>query len=83
MEKGDDHVKCRLVNRLYDDNNYECKEGDIVLIQSKEIQDPTPATIMNIQVNVVTFLFDDPIIGYKPITIRTKDVIMCQHYQNA
>lgn len=72
---------CRLVNRLYDDDKTECKEGDLLLVQTKHIPDPTIATIQQIQVNLVTLLFDDPTIGYRPINIRINDFVTCKKYK--
>lgn len=74
-------MHCKLVNRLYDDDNTECKEGDMLLIQTDDIPDVTLATIQKIQVNVVTLLFDDAIIGYQPINIRVKNFITCKKYK--
>lgn len=72
---------CKLVNRLYDDDKIECKEGDMLLVQTDKIPDMTVATIQKIQVNVVTLLFDDPTIGYRPINIRVNEFIVCKKYR--
>ena len=71
----------KIVTRLYDDEENECKIGDSVIIQTKTMNDIAVGVIKNIQTNLITLEFDDPLIGYQPINIRKSDVIKCILYK--
>lgn len=70
----------KMVIRLYDDNNTECKIGDSIIIKTKRMIDTSVAKIIDIHTNMLTLEFDDPIIGYKPMNIRILDIQTCTLY---
>ena len=71
----------KMVTRLYDDEENECKIGDSVIIQTKTMNDIAVGVIKNIQTNLITLEFDDPLIGYQPINVRKSDIIKCILYK--
>lgn len=71
-------MKVELVTRAYDDDGKECKEGDVVLIQTKEIEEPARGRIQKIHTRAIVFVFDDPIIGYTPQKIRLEDIVSAE-----
>lgn len=71
----------KMVTRLYDDEEKECKIGDSVIIQTKTMNDIAVGVIKNIQTNLITLEFDDPLIGYQPINVRKSDIIKCILYK--
>lgn len=74
-------MEIKTLHRIYDDRGVECCIGDIVLLQTKEMDDPMLATIENIMTNVATFLLDDRSVGYVPIKARPADVVSITLYQ--
>ena len=74
-------MEIKTINRVYDDNGKECKEGDIVLLQTNKMDEITQATIDSIMTSMVTFILDDRILGYVPLKVRAKDVKSITLYQ--
>lgn len=74
-------MEIKFVIRLYDDNGDECKIGDSVIIQTKDMNDVAVGVIKNIQTNLLTLEFDDPLIGYEPKNIRKTDILQCILYK--
>lgn len=71
----------KMVTRLYDDEDKECKTGDSIIIQTRTMNDIAVGVIKNIKTNMIIVEFDDPLIGYQPVTIRTIDIIKCILYK--
>lgn len=70
-------MQIKTVHRIYDDNGEECKRGDVVLIRTKDMDEPCQATIDTIMTNLASFILDDPIYGVKPMKTRVTDVMSC------
>lgn len=70
-------MKLRLTTRLYDDSGKECKEGDEIMIQAKDMDLPGQAIIQEIKTSYFTIMFNDRIIGYQQRTLRPQDVMVC------
>lgn len=68
-------MKIELVTRIIDDNNNEVKENDTVMIQTKEMTEPAPAIVINIQTTIFTIRFMDAIYGNQPRILRTSEII--------
>lgn len=73
-------MKIKLVNRVYDDDGNECKEGDLVLIQGNDLPEIVVATINKIESRNATFVIDDSVYGYMPKKYRVEDVISIKKY---
>ena len=67
-------MEIKTLHRIYDDNGKECCPGDIVLLQTKDMDDVMQATIDTIMTNMAVFILDDRAIGYVPIKARVKDI---------
>lgn len=74
-------MRVKIVTRAYDDNGHELKEGDMILIQTKDIPEPALGKIQKIQTKIITCIFDDPIIGYAPKKIRLEDIMTAEYYR--
>lgn len=75
-------MHANIVIRAYDDNKKECKEGDMLLIQTKDIPEPTLCKIKTIHTKILICTFDDPIIGYGPKKIRYEDIISATYHKS-
>ncbi len=73
-------MRIQITPIIYDDNNVQCRVGDKLLIQTRYMQDLSVGTILEIYGTSMHLQFEDARIGYKPITIRTSDVISCTKY---
>lgn len=74
-------MKIITVTRILDDNGKECRAGDQVLLQTKEMDEMVQATIDNIMTNMASFIVDDRSIGYVPIKVRASDIVSLTLYQ--
>lgn len=74
-------MKIQMIPVIYDDNNEECRIGDTILVSTKKIPDLTPAKIKHISTTFVTLIFDDPLIGFQPINLRTNEILECKMYR--
>lgn len=70
------------VSRILDDNEQECKPGDTVLLQTKDMDEMVQATIHSIMTNMATFIVDDKLMGYYPIKTRACDIISLTKYNH-
>ena len=68
-------MKIKTVQRIYDDNDEECRIGDMVLLKTKDMDDLVQATIENIMTNVAVFIIDDKALGYVPMKLRVNDIV--------
>ena len=73
-------MEIKTLHRIYDDNGVECKIGDTVLIQTKNMDEVVLATVDKVMTNMATFIVDDRVIGYVPIKVRVSDVISIVRY---
>ena len=73
-------MKIETVHRIYDDSGKECKVGDMVLLQTKDMDDMVQAQIEDIKTTMATFLVDDRAIGWMPIKVRCEDVVYISKY---
>lgn len=73
-------MELKLVNRIIDDNGIEVKENDDVLIQTKDMDDFSMATVLEIRTNVFTVRFRDRLLGYMEQKLRPADVTMLTKY---
>lgn len=74
-------MKIDIKFRIYDDRNQECKEGDMILIQTKDMPDPMIGIINEILAHTFTITFNNtPLISQKQ-RIRTDQVIRCERYK--
>lgn len=73
-------MQIKVVNRIYDDDGIECKEGDNVLIRTHDMDNITLARIQTIMTNSAIFFFDDKVIGIRPITLRTEHIAELRKY---
>lgn len=69
-----------LKSCFYDDYGNECKEGDTILIQTKDMEEPLIAILR--QINTLSFLvtFDEILSGYRDRQLRPSDVILCEKH---
>lgn len=74
-------MEIKLINAIYDDNNVECRVGDNVLVRTKRIKEPSVAKIEYIGATYVTLVFDDPLIGFQPVRLRTNEILECTAYR--
>ena len=65
--------------KAHDENN-ECRIGDTILVRTTRITDLSPAKIKHIATTFLTLEFDDPLIGFAPINIRTNEILECKSY---
>lgn len=67
-------MKIELLPRIIDDNNIEVRENDVIMIQTKEMTDPAPALVNNIETTLVTITFLDAIYGNQPCMLRASEI---------
>ena len=72
--KDKNKMKITMMPVVYDDENNECRIGDTILT------DLSPAKIKHIATTFLTLEFDDPLIGFAPINIRTNEILECKSY---
>lgn len=71
-------MELKLITRLYDDAGNECKLGDTILIQSKNMDMAGKAIIQDIKTSYFTVIFDDRLIGYHSAKFRPSDILTCR-----
>lgn len=80
-------MELKMVIRAYDDMGKECSEGDKVLIQTRSMknsmQEPAAATIIRIDVHILTVRFDDPLIARGEIMLKPSDIESIQYMKPA
>lgn len=80
-------MELKMVIRAYDDMDKECSEGDKVLIQTRSMknsmQEPAAATIIRIDVHILTVRFDDPLIARGEIMLKPSDIESIQYMKPA
>ena len=64
----------KIVTRLYDDKNIECKEGDTVLIETKKSEEPIVATIKELQTHLLIAESDNPLLGTTLLRLRPEEI---------
>ena len=64
----------KIVTRLYDDKNVECKEGDTVLIETKKSEEPIVATIKELQTHLLLAESDNPLLGTTLLRLRPEEI---------
>lgn len=64
----------KIVTRLYDDKNVECKEGDTVLIETKKSEEPIVATIKELQTHLLIAESDNPLLGTTLLRLRPEEI---------
>lgn len=78
--KDENEMKITMMPVVYDDENNECRIGDTILVRTTRITDLSPAKIKHIATTFLTLEFDDPLIGFAPINIRTNEILECKSY---
>ena len=74
-------MKITMMPVVYDDENNECRIGDTILVRTTRIPELSPAKIKHIATTFLTLEFDDPLIGFAPINIRTNEILECKSYK--
>lgn len=69
-------MQIKLLARIYDDKQQECKTGDTINIQTNDMDMPGQAIIKDIKTSYFTIIFDDRLIGYHEKILRPSDVLM-------
>ena len=64
----------KIVTRLYDDKNVECKEDDTVLIETKKSEEPIVATIKELQTHLLIAESDNPLLGTTLLRLRPEEI---------
>lgn len=67
-------MQIKLLPRIFDDNDIEVKENELVLVQTKTMQEPTLALINHIDTTIIKFTFIDVLMGHKPQKFHIKDI---------
>ena len=70
-------MKTILCTRIIDDKGIECKEGDDIIIQTKEMTSPLECTIKEIYTKMIVVMFKEIIYGYSKKRIKIDDVLLC------
>lgn len=73
-------MRIQMTPIVIDDDGKECRIGNTILIRTKKIKELSPGKITNIATTFITLVFDDPYIGYQPVTVRIHEIIECKLY---
>lgn len=67
-------MEIRLLPRIIGDDGKEIKDGDLVIAQTFDMDEPSLAVVNNIATTMVTLTFADIIQGNQPKMYRKNDI---------
>lgn len=68
-------MEIRLLPRIIGDDGNEIRDGDLVIVQTKTMDEPSLAVVNKIDTTVITMTFSDLLYGNTPQFYRKSDII--------
>ena len=68
-------MEIRIVPRIIGDDGQEIKEGDIVIAQTKKMDEPSLAMVNKIDTTIVTMTFADILFGSQEAMYYASDIV--------